>query len=124
MSVTSQPVPHRATFAVCRFYIKTPAGDGQFTYESVELGSSQHDGRLRTTRPPLPGDLIFLWDGLKGEGGQFRVIERSWRHASWGSTYWPYIEMLPTEGPSVDVIVEADEGPFRDEAPVPDKDEG
>lgn len=115
---------HPASLAVCRFCVRTPAGDGQFTYEPVNLDSARFDGRLRTAHPPLPGDLIFLWDSIKREGGVFRVIERCWHHAGFGSTYWPVLEQFPAEGPGVDIIVEAAEGPFRDEAPNADEDDG
>ena len=124
MSITSEPVPHRATFAVCHFYIRTPAGDGLFNYDQVQISGSQHDAALRTTHPPLTGDLISLWDSYTQKGGQFRVIDRAWHHAAWGSTIWPYTEILPTDGPRVDIIIEAAEGPFSDAAPVPDEDEG
>ena len=114
--------PHPAALAVCHFYIRAPAGDGKYTYEPVHLDSADFNGRLRTAHPPLPGDLIFLWDSLKKEGGVFRVLERCWHHAGFGSTYWPVLEPLPVEGPAVDIIAEATEGPFRDQAPTLDED--
>ncbi len=121
--VSARAALHPAALALCRFYIRSPVEGGQFRYEQISLASSQMDCRLRTAHPPLPGDLIFLWDSYKKEGGMFRVIERAWHHAGWGSMVWPYTEMLPTEGPGADIIVEPAEGLFRDEAPIPDEDE-
>ncbi len=110
------PLPHPSAVVLCRFYVRSPAGDGQFRYESVEVGNRAGDGRLPTPHPPLPGDLVFLWDTTEKKGGQFRVIERAWSHASWGSVNWPHSETMPVHGPSLDIIVEAADGLFRDEA--------
>jgi hypothetical protein len=120
---TTKPVLHPAALAVCHFYVRTPAGDGQFTYEPITLDSASGDGRLRTAHPPLPGDLILLSDSHSKKGGIFRVLERCWYHASYLSTYWPVLEPLPVEGPGMDIIVEPAEGLFRDEAPSADEDD-
>lgn len=110
---------HPVAIAWCRFYIRAAAGDDQFRYESIHCSCSRFDGRIPTPHPPLPGDLISLWDSLEKKGGMFRVIERSWHHASYGSVNWPYTENLPVEGPGMDIIVEPAEGVFRNEVPVP-----
>lgn len=109
--------PHPAGVAHCRFYVRT--GDpGLFRYESVALASWAGTLDLPTPHPPLAGDLISLYDVDTHAGGQYRVIERAWSHASYGSVHWPYGEPLAAVGPTLDIIVVPDAGPFRDEAPA------
>lgn len=108
---------------VCSFYIRTPAGDGQFHYEHVNISSPHYDGKMHTPYPPQAGDLIHLWDTIKKQGGTYEVIARQWLHSSYGSTNWPPLEQQPTVGPLLDVIVELAEGVFRNEAPRPDGDD-
>lgn len=108
------------TPAVCSFSIRTPAGDGQFHYERINLGSWHGDGKLHTPYPPQVGDLIHLWDTIKRKGGTYEVVARQWLHSSYGSTNWPVLEQQPTVGPLLDFIVQPAEGVFRDEAPQPD----
>lgn len=107
----------------CAFHVRTTVSDGPpptYHYEQVHLSGWDHDGRLHTPHPPQVGDLIFLWDDLKKNGGYYRVIERSWLHAAYGSTDWPHAEMSPKKGPLVDIVVEPAEGIFRGEAPGED----
>lgn len=105
----------------CSFYVRSAVASG-YRYDPVHLTSVNHDGMLPTCHPPLPGDLISLYDSLTHAGGTYRVIERAWLHAGYGSTNWPVLEPLPIEGPMLDIIVEAADGPFRDQAPEPSED--
>jgi len=108
---------------VCSFYIRTPAGDSQFQYESVNIGSPHGDGKMHTPYPPAVGDLIHLRDTIKQSGGTYEVIIRQWLHSSYGSTNWPVLEQQPTVGPLLELLVEPAEGVFRDQAPRPDDEE-
>lgn len=108
---------------VCSFNIRTPAENGQFHYEPVNVSSPHHDGKMHTPYPPAVGDLIHLWDTIKKQGGTYEVISRQWLHSSYGSTNWPVLEQQPTVGPLLEMIVEPAEGVFRDQAPSAD-DEG
>ncbi|CBG73110.1 hypothetical protein SCAB_60911 [Streptomyces scabiei 87.22] len=105
---------------VCSFYIRTPAGDGQFHYEPVNIGSPHADGKLHTPHPPAIGDLIHLWDTIKRRGGSYEVLARQWLHNSYGSANWPVLELQPTVGPLLELIVQRAEGAFRDQAPTAD----
>ncbi|WP_329214848.1 hypothetical protein OG352_05335 [Streptomyces sp. NBC_01485] len=108
---------------VCSFYIRTPAEQGQFHYEPVNVSSPHYDGKMHTLYAPAVGDLIHLWDTTKKQGGTFEVLARHWLHSSYGSTSWPVLEQQPTVGPLLDLIVQAAEGVFRDQAPLPDEEE-
>jgi len=70
--------------------------------------------------PPAPGDLITLWSrtGAVEGGPVFRVLERLWSHASFGSVTFPYGAEEPREGPLLDIIAEPAGSPYRDEAPI------
>ena len=108
---------------VCSFYIRTPAEEGQFHYDHVNISSPHHDGKLHTPHPPQVGDLIHLWDFVKKQGGTYEVLSRQWLHSSYGSMNWPVLEQQPTVGPLLELIVEAAEGVFRDQAPLPEDEE-
>lgn len=116
----------RADFERCRwprcgFYIRTVVSTDPllYEYEKVALNGPQGTGNLVTSTPPAIGDLIHLWDTYKKTGGTFRVLERSWGHAEYGSVTWPYGEPEPKEGPLLHIIVEKSKGPFVNEAPNP-----
>ncbi|WP_435244935.1 hypothetical protein [Streptomyces tendae] len=79
---------------------------------------------MYTPYPPAVGDLIYLWDTGKREGGTYEVLARQWLHSSYGSTDWPAGEQRPLEGPLLDVVVQPAVGVFRDEAPVSDGEDG
>lgn len=98
----------------CSFYERTPV-EGGYHYEKISLRNPRGDTYLETDHPPLVGDLIFLSDATSDRRGQYRVIERSWLHSSWGSTDWPYVESVSTTGPLLDIVVERAEGPFVNE---------
>ncbi|MBP7631703.1 MAG: hypothetical protein KA758_14710 [Acidimicrobiales bacterium] len=105
----------------CAFYERTDAGDGLFRYERAYPATPDGSGELVTTCPPSVGDLVWLWsqEGL-GPRGMFQVIERAWRHPSFGSMNWPHVGGVK-EGPSLDIIVVGGDGPFRNEAPSGDE---
>lgn len=110
----------------CHFYVREAVGD-QWRYDRVLVASPEGDSSLHTDTPPVVGDLIVLSDQsrkLEGWPGQCRVIERAWMYSSWGSTNWPYGEAQSRVGPTLDLIVERAEGPFVNEAPVEDEDDG
>ncbi|WP_019059995.1 hypothetical protein [Streptomyces prunicolor] len=100
----------------CSFYERTPV-EGGYRYEKISIKSPRGDTHMVTGHPPLVGDLIYLRDMVKERGGQFRVIDRSWLHSSWGSTSWPYDQPASSVGPLLDIVVEATEGPFVNEVP-------
>jgi hypothetical protein len=106
----------------CQFAVRYPAGDGKWRYQPVDIASPGGGAFVPMTWPPVVGDLISLWDRGKyqPEGGPlFRVVDRGWMHASWGSADWPYGESEPRTGPLVDIIVEpASQGVYRDETPI------
>lgn len=105
----------------CEFHVRTPVGDGLFRYEHVSLDSPRFDGMLETFFPPVIGDLITLSDRQAGVGGAYRVVDRHWRNASYGSTNWPIQEPQPIVGPWLTVVVERDEDAIRNEAPEEDE---
>lgn len=105
----------------CMFAVRVPAGDGKFWYQRIDIASPSASVGIEMAYPPAVGDLITLWDrrGPQPEGGPiFRVTDRLWSHASWGSANWPYGKNEPSEGPMVDIIVEPAEGPYRDETDI------
>lgn len=107
--MTDQSTPPR-----CSFYERTPV-EGGYRYEKISISSPRGDTRMETAHPPLVGDLIFLSDATSERAGQYRVIERSWLHSSWGSTDWPYDKPASKTGPLLDIVVERAAGPFMDE---------
>lgn len=106
----------------CQFYERT-AVEGGFRYDMISINGPMGAGRLVTPHPPAVGDLISLWDVHERRGGTFRVIERAWMYSSYGSTDWPYGTPASKEGPLLDIVVEAAEGPFVDEVPSGDDEE-
>jgi hypothetical protein len=118
--------PHPAMLARCRFWIRTrapaAAGDpiGRLHDEPVTLGSPDGSACLITFHPPAAGDLIFLFDAVTRRGGLYRVFDRAWHHASYGSPAWgSVLNGLPATGPGLDVYVE-DAAPGPGETGVPD----
>ena len=109
-----------------RFHVRYPAGDGYHRYDPVDIAHPSGSGFIPLEYPPAPGDLITLWDSNRArrglpqpEGGPvFRVLERLWSHASFGSVTFPYGEREPLEGPLTDIIVEPAASPWADEAPI------
>lgn len=101
----------------CTFDVRTPAVGGLFRYTHVSLDSPRFDGMLETFFPPAIGDLITLSHLAAGVGGAYRVVDRHWRQASYGSNLWPIGEPQPTVGPWLTVVVERDEDAIRNEAP-------
>ena len=105
----------------CGFYLRTVVTDGPlaYHYEPLDLHHYGHRG-LATFHPPLVGDLIDL-DTREPNGkictATYKVIERCWRHVTYGSMYWPHHLPNPVEGPILEVVVECAEGLFRHEAP-------
>jgi hypothetical protein len=99
----------------CQFYERA-AVDGGYRYDRINVESPSGFGPLVTPYPPAVQDLIHLWDSHEKRGGTYRVVERAWHHSSYGSVDWPYGSPASKEGPLLDVIVEAAEGPFVDEA--------
>ncbi len=78
--------------------------------------------------PPMPGDLIhvtktvYLDDDAPDDAerplpefGTYRVVERCFGPAAYGSPAWPYVKAPPACW--VDIIVERADGPFRNERP-------
>lgn len=94
--------------------------DGGYRYDRVSLHSPDGDGALRTTMPPVVGDLIYLYDqSEQGPRGMFEVVARQWHYPSFGSVNWPHVGGI-REGPSLDVVVVRATGVYRDEVETPD----
>lgn len=111
-----------ATVPRCAFYLRTQVTDDPtYRYERIEISSPRGDGLLPTPNPPAVGDLILLSDSFRRTGGMFRVIERAWLHAQFGSADWPYTSAHAQNGPTLEVIVEPTEGPFVNVAPSGDE---
>lgn len=126
------PLPHPSQVVRCVLYARTPAGSAQrgmsqvtlWRYERVNASSSQFDTYLHTPCPPAVGDLVGIYDHITHQAHTLRVVERAWHHASYGSADWPPLEPLTTVGPMLDLICEAADGPFVNEAPAgPDPEE-
>ncbi|GGX51428.1 hypothetical protein [Streptomyces noursei] len=101
----------------CQFQARTPAGAGMFRYTVLNINNPYNDGYLRTAHPPACGDHIFLRDASANSGGNYRVVGRSWLHASYGSANWPRGETVPATGPLLSLVVEPADGLLVDEAP-------
>ncbi|WP_280410560.1 hypothetical protein [Nocardia asiatica] len=107
--------PHAAR---CIFYARTSSPEpGKYRFARVYLNGRSGDGMLHTRTPPAVGDLIQLWDRSEdGPRGLFRVLERDWNHAMYGSSDWRHGRLAPTRGPLLTITVEeATSGLFRDE---------
>jgi len=102
----------------CWFSVRTPVDGGLFRYDRryTEAGGDR-DGCVPFLIPPSTGDLVLLWNADDRSCATYRVVERDWSYAAYGSGAWPYGERTPLVGPILQIIVEAAEGPFRDEAP-------
>jgi hypothetical protein len=113
--MSNQPSNH----VVCIFNVRTKVTEAPtYRYDRVYLASPRGDGYLRTPHPPQTGDQIWLYDQRdNGPRGEFRVIARSWRHSSWGSTNWPILDDHATEPAHLDILAEACGGIFADEEP-------
>jgi hypothetical protein len=125
-----QPVADPAAWQAapqCTFYIRTTITTDPATYRYdqayVRGDAYGNGGSLVTPHPPAVSDLIWLNDGEGHHpGGNYRVIERAWQHAAYGSANWPLGTKRTTVGPILTIILEADAGPFRDEAPGSEED--
>ncbi|WP_280185480.1 MULTISPECIES: hypothetical protein [Nocardia] len=103
--------------ARCIFYARTSSPEtGKYRFARVYLNGWAADGMLHTRTPPAVGDLIQLWDRSEdGPRGLFRVLERDWNYAMYGSPDWRHGQPAPTRGPLLTITVEATTGLFRDE---------
>lgn len=104
----------------CTFYIRKQVTSDPATYDYAQVylrgGPLGGGGSLDTPHPPMAGDLIWLQPD-RSPGGCYRVIERAWQHAAYGSANWPFGVRRTAVGPILTIVVEPDDGPFRDEAP-------
>lgn len=92
--------------------------DGGFGYDQISVdGPSSRSHYLYTTQPPVVGDLITLTYKVQGYPalGTYRVVERSWLYAAYGSSSWPRDQVRPVEPTMLQLIVEEAVGPFADE---------
>lgn len=111
----------------CHFYERV--ADGHYwRYDMLSVHRSPDQGSLTYTVPPMVGDLIrlqttvYLDDDAPEDApdpdprlGTYRVIGRCFGGPEYGSQAWPYGK---EPGPVwLDVICEAADGPFRNEAP-------
>lgn len=93
--------------------IRTNHPNGHSTYEEIDIHSWYGDGTLTTYYPPAVGDVI-----APTAGRMYRVIERYWSHAAYGSVLHPHGNDGPMEGPHLHCIVEPASGPYRNQAPT------
>lgn len=101
----------RAMDVRCVFRLRVKVADAPtYRYDHLDIRTPEHNGDISLIHPPLIGDLIYL------PGGMFRVVDRCWMHASYGSTYWPYMSPHATVGPRLEVVVEQAEGLYVHEA--------
>jgi len=116
---------YRVLATKCFFYLRTPTANGTYTYDAVNTNSCSYYGgaTFETPHPPAVGDLISFYDKRTEKNVGLRVVERSWAHPGFGSANWPVIEPHPISGPILTLICEADQGPFRDEAPAAEGEE-
>jgi hypothetical protein len=113
--VSNQPT----SLVACVFNVRTEVTDAPtYRYDQIVVSGPRGDGYLQTPHPPQIGDQIYLYD-QRGNGprGEFRVIARSWHHASWGSANWPILDAHATEPSRLDVLLEPCDGIFADEEP-------
>jgi hypothetical protein len=97
-----------------RWVVRTPVGDNpldvDYHYRQISLPTPGVDG-WRTPWPPAVGDLVSLPDA-----GMYRVVDRGWMFAGYGSMNWPAATgpgpARPVVGPILTVLVEAAEGMF------------
>ena len=107
-----------STFARVKFSVRSPATADSWHYDRITLDSPYGGGFTPMHHPPAVGDLIVLSDKHRDDlSGVFRVVERQWVHASYGSASWPLSKPEPADGPLLDIIVEPSEGAYRDEEP-------
>lgn len=97
--------------------IRTPVPGGyRYTPGGISVPPG---GEWLTDHPPLVGDHLFVQDHSTREWANCRVVERSWSLAQYGSSDWRLGEPRPTEPSRLTLIVEAADGPYRDEVPDP-----
>jgi hypothetical protein len=102
----------------CHFYLRrSQPNGGRPVYEPLRIDGWEQSGALTTWHAPQRWDLIYLKVRNSALDGVYRVLERSWRQPAYGSVYWPHDKQMPTTGPALDLIVEAADGLFDDEAP-------
>ena len=112
----------------CAFHVRIQVTDAPtYRYDQIWVrgGLAGSGGRLDMPHPPAVGDLIYLIDEHGQHTGTHRVIERSWGYAAYGSNAWRVGRARPDagNGPSLDIIVVPDAGPFRDEDPGEEDDD-
>jgi hypothetical protein len=109
-------IPAAAPLPRTSFHERIPV-EGGYRYRKISINNRQGDTCLHTPHPPAVGDLIQLWDATERRGGMYQVVARQWLHSSYGSMDWPTGQSDSSVGPLLDIVVEAAEGVFRDEAP-------
>lgn len=106
--------------------ITIAVADDPYLFVYIDFDGPFGDGHLRTFHPPAVGDRFHGGQVNAPNGwaemGEFRVIDRRWSWAQYGSQNWPY-GPRPSTGPLLELICERTEGLFAGEADVPDDDE-
>ena len=98
-----------------KFAIRKPMPDNKWRYDIVLMRNPDSGPFFPLFEVPAVGDLVFLYDDQRKEGGVYKVVTRQWAYPGYGSMVWPYATPYPTLGPMVDVIVEPSDGAFHDE---------
>ncbi|MCW2929990.1 MAG: hypothetical protein JWM19_952 [Actinomycetia bacterium] len=118
----ANPAPRPAR---CNFCVRYPAPGGKWTFVAIRLANWWSNGAIPLWMPPSVGDLITLHPahGQELEGGPvYRVVDRMWVTAVYGSGSWPLGKAAPVEGPLMEIIVEPAPGLYADQAPSGDDD--
>lgn len=97
------------------FYLREPVPGTDKARYSMLREASLHGNGMAVRDVPRIGDMMV---GI-GPEGPFRVRDVMWKHAQYGSMYWPLTERVATLGPGVDIIVERCDGLFADELDEP-----
>jgi len=95
--------------ALCSFYLRSPApdGEGRWFYDRIDIGWHGNEYRQPMSTPPVIGDLVYLCETAGDWHGYFRIVDRFWQPVQFGShTDWPAGHLYPIFGDECLLIVE------------------
>ena len=97
-------------------------GETRYRYTPIVIANPTGDGCLLTFTPPAVGDHILLTADRPAEGldvisGLFKVYDRMWHPAGWGSTHWSHgsNSRMQTEPLWLELFVDAAPGLYVNE---------
>lgn len=94
------------------FYNRTSANDGKYIYSPISVRSPQADTALHLPYPLQVGDSIYLSASEEDKRGFYRIVNRQFLPASFGSVSWPYTTNLPSPPITAHIICIRDEEAF------------